>query len=195
MPTTLPYIPIADCISYAKISQYLIADDNAQQRAFSGGALSKNSPQLIYEVRKSLEWAYDRNPSDTSLVNISNYLYRLILAYVDRAKAILNAGGSGSVINPSTGSASAIVFEDVQFTVGAVGALMTAGQTLLTLTYQYPIENSESVIIDGTYLQIGLSTSVSYTIVYTNTTLTITFNQAVVNTQNISIKFSRYKTV
>ena len=91
MPTTLPYIPIADCISYAKISQFLIADDRDRQQAFKGGFLSRNSPQLIYTVRKSLEWAYNKNPSDTNLVAISNYLYSLIIGYVDSAKGILGA--------------------------------------------------------------------------------------------------------
>ena len=195
MPTTLPYIPIADCISYAKICQYLIADDSANKKAFFGGFLSKNSPQLIYTVRKSLEWAYSRNPSDTRLINISNYLYSLIRGYIDSAKVILNAGGTGTIINPSTGVGSVIIFEDIQFIVGTVGSLMTAGQAVLTLTYNYPIRNSEMVIINGTPLQIGLTDTVSYTVSYTTSSIVVTFNQVVSNSQVITVKFSRYATI
>lgn len=195
MPTTLPFIPIADCISYAKISQFLISDDRAEQQAFKGGFLSKNSPQLIYTVRKSLEWAYDRNPSDINLVPISNLLYSLIRGYVNEAKVILSEGGTGTIVNPSTGIVSTIVDLPFQFTIGATGSLMNVGDTQLVLTYSSVVNNSEAISLDGTVLYRNLSDRASYTIVFNSTNVTITFNQAVAAGQTYKINLLQYQSI
>lgn len=128
-----------------------------------------------------------------ALVKVSNYLYSLIIGYVDSAKGVLNAGGSGTIVNPTTGSVSTIIALPFQFTIGEVGSLMTAGDTVLTLTYSNIMTNSESVSLDGTSLDRNLSDRVSYLISFNASTVVITFNQAVSNGQTYRINLLQYQ--
>lgn len=83
-----PYIPISECIDIAKVSQYLSSDARAKQLAFSNGFVNTNTPSLIRVVRESLEWAYNRNNNDLTLIDVSNYLYS-ICDYANQAQVVL----------------------------------------------------------------------------------------------------------
>jgi len=192
----LPYIPIQDSINIARISQYLASNERARQDAFGGGFLNINIPALIRVARESLEWAYGRNPSDTSLIPISNYLYSLCDRWANTARTILNTVTSGgTIINPSTGLVSTIIALQFQFTVGQTGSLMNAGQTTLTLAYANVMRNSEEVVYNGTPLYIGKTDAISYTITYNANDVVILFNQGVQDNDTISVKILQYATL
>lgn len=195
MASTLPFIPIQDCLSYASVCQYLAANEKAKQDAFSGGFLNKNIPSLIYLVRKSLAWAYGRNPSDISLIKISNYLYSLIANYIGAAKVILNTGGTGTTVNPSTGAVSAVQALNIQFIVGQPNALMTAGQTLLNVACSYPISGSQSVFYNSVPLGFGLDDRISYSVIFSDSNVRIIFDQAVQNSDLIQINLLYYASI
>lgn len=195
MASTLPFIPIQDCLSYASVCQYLASNEKAKQDAFCGGFLNKNLPSLIYLVRKSLAWAYGRNPSDILLIGISNYLYSLIANYIGAAKVILNAGGTGITVNPSTGATSAVQALNIQFIVGQAGALMTAGQTYVDIVCSYPVSGSQSVFYNSVPLGFGLNDRISYSVIFSGNNVRITFDQAVQNSDLVQINLLYYASI
>ena len=58
---------IADIIQIAKISQYLCAND-VDKKGLYGGGVDLLLPDKIYNIRKSVEWAFN-NPIESSYVN------------------------------------------------------------------------------------------------------------------------------
>jgi len=86
---------------------------------------------------------------------------------------------------------NSIVFVPLQFTIGDVGSPMTAGQTVLPINQANIIQDSVNVILGGVVLDRDDDTQVSYTVSYTgNTSMTITFNQAVQAGQTYIIMYS-----
>lgn len=187
---------IDQILNIAKVCQFLAADDAANQTFLKGKYLrSPKIPRLIYIVRNSVDWLNTYNPSSSTLLGKANYLYSLCMPYVGQANVILNSGGTGTIINPATGLVSSIAFQIVQFAVGDVGAPILAGQTSFTLNYEFVLNNSVSIDLDGTELPIAVSDRISYTIAYSNPSITITFNQAVSNGQLYLIQFLQFVTV
>lgn len=94
---------------------------------------------------------------------------------------IYNAGGSsgGGVV-----SSIPLIFK-----VGESGSPMSAGDTGLVITVNNAIEDSEFIFLDGNKLTSGQDDRISYTAIYTSTTITINFNQAVSNGQLYDIKY------
>lgn len=185
--------PIATIINIAEISQFLASDDVSKTYIFKGGPPPvQRLPRLIYIVRRSVEWLYNIDPTNTTLPLIANYLLWLCGKYINQALTILGLGGSGSIINPSGGAATSLTGEFLQFKVGDVGSPMTAGETELTITANNPIANTVSVVLDGIELPQDDNTQVSYTVVYSTTSVVITFNQAVSNGQLYQVRFLRF---
>lgn len=58
---------IADIIKIAKISQYLCVND-IDKKGLYGGGVDLLLPDKIYNIRKSVEWAFE-NPMESSYVN------------------------------------------------------------------------------------------------------------------------------
>lgn len=84
-----------------------------------------------------------------------------------------------------------LVFVPLQFTIGDVGSPMTAGQTVLSINQANIIQDSVNVILGGVVLDRDDDTQVSYTVSYIgNTSMTITFNQAVQAGQTYIIIYS-----
>lgn len=185
--------PIATIITYAKISQFLAADDIAKTFLFKGGPppLQKLS-RLIYIVRKQVDLVYTNDPSDSTLDSTANYLYWLCGRYINQAKVILGQGGTGVIVNPTSGALSSLTGVFVQFRIGDVGSLMNAGDTVLTLTYDDPISATVSVDLDGVELPQNDSLQISYTVVYNSSSVVITFNQAVATSQQYQVRFLRF---
>lgn len=63
-----------------------------------------------------------------------------------------------------------------QFEVGVVGA-PTQDTTVYELTYSNIITNTLTISVDGTVLPLDRDDRLSYTVVYSSTKATITFNQ------------------
>lgn len=186
-------VPIATIIQYAQISQFLASDDVSKSYLFKGGPPPvQRLPRLLYIVRKSVQWLYNIDPTNATLPATANYLYWLCGRYIAQAKTILGLGGGGAIINPSTGAATSLTGVFVQFKVGDPGANMIAGETVLTLTYDYPIAGTVSVDLDGVELPQNDNTQISYTVSYNLTSVVITFNQAVQANQLYQVRFLRF---
>lgn len=100
MAFTIPQI-----IDIAKISQYLSSNDIRKSGLYGGGQ-DLLLPRKIRNIRKDVEYWYDLDSSDDTLVGTANYLYAMCGKYSLAAAQILGTGGgSVSPINP-TGSFS-----------------------------------------------------------------------------------------
>lgn len=184
-----------EILNLAPICQFLAADEQSKQNIFQGGYLRKGLSRLIYVVRNSVAWLNSVNPSSDTLTQKSLYLYSLLRPFWGQAQTIYGSGGTGTIVNPATGVSSTIIAVDIQFTVGDVGALMTAGDTVLVLSYENVLNASVSIDYNSVPLGIGNTTQLSYNVTYTANDITITFNQAVSNLDLIVIKFLEYVTI
>lgn len=181
---------IATILTYASIAQYLASNEYAKKMALKGGSTApiKKLSRLIYIVRKAVEFNYNRDSSDATLVDTSNYLYWLCGKYNAEAADIIGSGGSGTIINPGTGAASTVSSYLSQFVIGEVGSPMVDGETVLTITADYFVSNSVDVALDGTDLPINRNDRLSYTIVYNTNDIVITFNFPVTNGQLYEVR-------
>lgn len=184
---------ISNIIIYAKISQYLAANDISRTLLLKGGPPPNTRlSRLLYIVRKQVSLVYTNSPGSSTLDATANYLYALCGKYINQAKTILGQGTSGAIVSPTTGAATSLTGVFVQFKVGDVGALMIAGQTVLVLSYNDPIGGTVSVDLDGIELPQSDSLQVSYTVVYATTSVTLTFNQGALDGQTYQIRFLRF---
>jgi hypothetical protein len=180
---------------YGNISSFLASDDFSKQRLFQGAALRSDLPMRLSLVTRLVESRFTTNPTDDSLTNTGNYLYQLCGKYIPEAKVILG-NGSGLIVNINTGVLSTIVAQNIEFTIGAVGALMNAGDTVLVLNYSSVLSSSVAIALDGTDLPAGTFTDrIAFNAIYTSNNVTITFNQSAINNQVYSIRFLQYVTV
>lgn len=188
------FVPIPTWLTYGEIAQYLCGNDRARKLLFNGGTFAPSAKlyRLIYIVRKSVEWNYNRDSTDETLNATGTYFYKLISGFVGRALVILGQGGSGAIVNPTTATATSLTGVFVQFKVGDPGSLMNAGDTVLTLTYADPIGGTVSVDLDGVELPQNDSTMISYTVIYSTTNVVITFNSPVATLQLYQIRFLRF---
>lgn len=177
------FVPTTTYINYGKISQFLAANRITQNRLFKGEDKAPNLSWLIELVRKSIEWKNGIDSTDESLNDTSLYLYDLCGRYIRDAKIILNGGSTGTLINPTTGNQVTIATPSYQFKIGEVGALMTAGETTLTITLSGIVNGSAEITLDGVEVPYGRSDVFSYTATYSATNIIIVFNNPVVNTQ------------
>lgn len=100
-----------EVIEIAKLSQFFAAKARAKGALFSP-ELSPNLFKILYTERKSLEWAYNLDPTLDSLQNVANYVYRLCGRFGAAALGIIGEGISGgSVVTPITPSGVAFSFE------------------------------------------------------------------------------------
>lgn len=90
---------VEEKINIAKISQYLSAKD-VRDGSLYGATLNPILPEILYIERKSVEWAFDKDPNDSTLFGTSNYLLSLC-NNAKKAVQILNLGGGGEVVDPN----------------------------------------------------------------------------------------------
>ena len=93
-------LTVAQILDIAKISQYIATLDIARG-SFLGKRVVPETPQILYNERKAVEYWYNLDPSDSSLVETSNYLYALCRGYNLQAQQIAGTGGTISPVNPS----------------------------------------------------------------------------------------------
>jgi len=184
---TLPTIP--NILTIAGVCQYLSADGADKDSIFKGGALNSSLSREIYITRSSIQWLYNYNPNDPTLDKKGNFLYSLCYPYLAQANRIINAGGTGSIINPNTGQNVTIATPLVQFAVGDVGAPILNGQSTMTLNYADVVNPSIDIFLDGINIPYGVNDRVSFTATYNPTNIVITLNQAVATGQLYDIHF------
>jgi hypothetical protein len=145
-----------------------------------------NLPRKIYIAQQALSDLYTDDPTSSDIDLLANYTTAICAGYAFEAQNLLNSGGGGIIINPSTGTASlAAINED--FTVGESGSLFNEGDTVFTIDigsgsiFQ---DGTFQVVLDGVVLPRNNNTRVSYTVSYAVGIITVTMNQAAVNGQN-----------
>jgi len=77
-----------------------------------------------------------------------------------------------------------------QFTVGQGGALIAQGSTVIVINAPNFIADTLQIFLGGVQLPRNDSTQVSYTYTYSGGNITITFNQAAINTQQYIIIYA-----
>jgi hypothetical protein len=120
-------LTVAQKIAIADISEYL-----ATVAIEKGGLWAKGIdielPSKIRNIKDSIEYRYNSDPSDTTLTSTSNYLYALCGKFALQAQAVLPAPGTISgIIAPTTPS-------PYQFTVDASTSFIIDGQSSKTIT-------------------------------------------------------------
>lgn len=165
--------PVSDILVWMKISQYLGEADIAKSNVFKGGNLNPEYPLLMAMESEILEFMNGFNPSHADLDQVANYDYHLCGKYLAQAKVIAGQGGSGGVVNPSTGIASTIADISLEFELGVTTSPVTVNGVSVTLpsngddSFILPLEN----IIGGTLL-LTVGGVPQPTIVTTNSTYT-----------------------
>jgi hypothetical protein len=119
-------LTVADILNIARISQY-IATIDIEKGKFFGRRIAPETPQILYNERKAVEWQYNLDPADTSLTETSNYLYSLCRGYNLQAQQISGTGGTISPVNPSQ------IPSPYDFEVTA-SSIVPAGATTATLS-------------------------------------------------------------
>jgi hypothetical protein len=114
---------VAEKIDIAKLSQY-IATNAIQKSGLYGGGEDLLLPRKLYCIRKNVEWLYDQDPTNETLIATSNYLLALCGKYQFAALAAQNAGGS--IVPISVGSGP----NALDFIVSASSPIPTGGTTL-----------------------------------------------------------------
>jgi hypothetical protein len=180
-------------ISLAKICEYLYTANGLQQSLFFNGQIDPRRNLQLYMERKAIE--YGNQESLDGLQGVSNYVYTLLGTELQKANQILEAGsGGGIIVNPSTGVSTLIFYED-DFTIGNVDAPLLEGETEFTINIGIGrIFSIASMILtlDQSVLPKSDPNRISYTPIYDSVTglITVTFNQAVVNSQLYTVQFS-----
>lgn len=143
-------------------------------------------PRKVYIAQQALNDLYTDDPTSSDISLITNYTAAICAAYAFEAQDLLNSGGGGIIINPSTGTASLESINE-DFTVGESGSLLNAGDTVFTINIGSGSIFQEGIfqlVLDGVVLPRNNNTRISYTVSYAVGVITVTLNQGAVDTQN-----------
>lgn len=120
-------LTVAQKIAIADISEYLVTVAIERGGLWAKG-IDIELPNKIRNIKDSIEYRYDSDPSDDTLTATSNYLYALCGRFGLQAQAILLAPGTISgIIAPTAPS-------PYQFTVDASASFIIDGQSSKTIT-------------------------------------------------------------
>lgn len=93
-------LTVANILDIAKISMY-IATIDIEKGKLLGKRVVPETPQILANEIFGIEYWYNLNPADPSLVETSNYLYSLCRGYNLQAQQIAGTGGTITPVNPS----------------------------------------------------------------------------------------------
>jgi len=185
---------VAQVLQIANVCQYLAADDEVKKDFTSNGFTRPGLSRLIYMVKNDVSWLNTYNPASSSLTGRYNYLFSLCQPYVGRALQIIGSSSSGIIVNPATGVFSTIQEVYLQFIVGTTTSpqlvngvnvtLPSAGTNQIILPLSNILNQSIAVTKDGVPLPISATDRVSFTPIYTLSSVTVTLAPAGVNFQN-----------
>lgn len=127
MPSILS---ISDIITTARLALCFCVTDTKKQLFYNEPPLDLNLPLLIAMETDFLAWAYDRDPNDTSLRRVANYLVKICGKYFLQASENISLGGI--VSNPNPSSAFYLEPKRIEFIVGT--SYINDGETSLIIT-------------------------------------------------------------
>lgn len=159
----------SEIIDVAKVSQYLSVLDIEKSGLYGKGQDLK-LPLKIYNIRKSVEWLYDLDNTDSTLTATSNYLLALCGKYAFEAQVIIN-GGSGVTpivpVNPNTGYSWARITTQVDGNSGSpiAGEFTYQNDELIGALYVtiINVNNVPENILDGQFSFNSLTGTVTRT--------------------------------
>ena len=121
------FLTVPQVIAIAKISQYLCLVD-IKKSGLNGGGIELDLPHKLRIVREDIEYQYNLDSTNDTLVTTSEYLYALCGKYALYAQ---NITGGGGIIAPTSGGTAPL---PLQFIVAASGTTFIDGQISVTLT-------------------------------------------------------------
>jgi hypothetical protein len=168
---------------YGNVSSFLAATDFAGQNILSGGSFNSDLPMRLSLVSRLVEWNYNRDPNDVTLVSTGNYLYQLVGKYRNQAQLIIANNMPGIIVNPANGVQSTLQPIYLQFRVGVTPSpqvvngenvtLPSDGENSFVIPLTY-ILNSLEGTLDGVQVPMSDPLQTSMVINYTNNNATIT---------------------
>lgn len=176
-------IEINKYVQYGNVSSFLASMDFNRQNILSGGSFNSDLPMRLSMVTRLVEWKFNQDATDSTLINTGNYLYQLCGKYLQQAKLIIANNMPGIIINPANGAQSTLQPVYLQFRVGVTSSpqvvngvnvtLPNAGDDSVVLPLTY-ILNSLEVTLDGVEVPQNDPLQTSYNPIYTNNSATIT---------------------
>ena len=113
-------------------------------------------------------------------MNVANYVYSLCGKYAVAANGIVSSGSGNVIYNPSTGQLlNGLITVQNQFVIGTVGSFIEIGGTTFTITDSKIVAGSFEIHADGLELPESLTAQTSYSVVYTSSSIVVTFNYPV----------------
>lgn len=162
---------------YGNISSFLAQSDFASQNFLNGGSYNSDLPMRLSLVTRLVEWKFDQNSNDETLVATGNYLYQLCGKYVRQAQLILANYMPGIIINPANGAQSTLVPVYLQFRVGVTPSPQVVNGVNVTL----PNDGDSSVVLPLTYILASLEVTLDGVEVPVNDPLQTSFNPIYTN--------------
>lgn len=118
---TIPDTPTI--LQIATISQYLASRTVANKNFYNNQVIDKRLPELISITRGDVQWAYNRNPSDTTLVKTEEYLYALCAPFSQEARTIISNSAQSPPVITGPANRSGNPGNNITFSVTVVSAL------------------------------------------------------------------------
>jgi len=94
---------ITDIIQWAEISQPFARYDQERKLETKGASTIQDLDIKLYVERKSLQYAYDQDPTSDETFQIGQWVLSLIGIYLFKAQQVTGSGGSIAPITPSGG--------------------------------------------------------------------------------------------
>lgn len=169
---------------YGNVSSFLAADDFSGLNVLRGGAFNSDLPMRLSLVTRLVEWNYNRDSNDVTLISTGNYLYQLCGKYIPQAQIIIADNMPGIIINPATGVQSTLQPIYLQFRVGVTASpqvvngvnvtLPDVGDASFILPLTYVLASLQVVKDGDNDLPINDPQQLSFNPIYTDNNVTIT---------------------
>src|ERR1700743_847577 len=125
-------VPNTDTIiKVAKISQYLYNRAIYGAKFYNSQPLDERKPELLYVIRKDVEWIFETNPSDPSLPFTGEYLFGLCAPFTQQALQIVNNSTQSAPILSGPQNISVTVGQNAIFQVSVISSLPVTYQWFL----------------------------------------------------------------
>lgn len=124
-------LTVEQIINIGKVSQFLTGNHIAKYGLWGSG-LDLRRPRLLYMVRKNVEWMYNLDSDNDTLIKTANYLYAISWHNL-RALSILNIAGGGGTVAPISPVGSDLP-NPLDFIVDATSTPILVGETTVTLS-------------------------------------------------------------
>lgn len=90
---------VSNIIDIAKLSQaYCLLE--IKKQGLYGGGIDLKLPRKLYNIRRSIEWLFSIDPTNSTLQGTANYLYALCAPFNLKAEYVISQGSGGTPVTP-----------------------------------------------------------------------------------------------